>query len=138
MKKFLILLLIPVLYTGLQSCKKQETEDNSDNNQPDPLEIITKDYWLRVKVETYNSSGTLTHVNNPYDKWIFALSKDYYVFDTSGQLDRNGKWELLDDGNIIDISDRVFNVDTLSEDLFIISEQYYNYGDKQIHYYVRN
>ena len=139
MKKFFSIALMVIAIVGLQSCKKQDTENNSENDQPDAVEILTRDYWIRVKEETYNSNGSLTNVRNFYDKWVFALSKDFYVFDASDRLQFYGKWELIDDANQITIWQRDFEIDSLTDNLFIISEYgYTSYDYRKVQYFVRH
>ncbi len=122
MKKILVLLFAIAMMPTLQSCKK-------DNEEPEPSakELLTKDKWNFVKVESYDSSGNLTDTDTPDSKLILSPSDDYFFLDDNGDLTEYGTWKLKDNNSKFqfiehnNVYDNTFDIEKLTDKKFNIS-----------------
>jgi hypothetical protein len=107
MKKILFVLLVSILGSGLNSCKKE-----CPVVEPTLEEILTREGWKYDKIEVY-VNGVLTNTND-LSGWerVYAPSGDYYTYNVQGQTTDYGTYVFNPDTDPMTISLQAFSANT--------------------------
>ncbi len=128
--KNLLIILLSLLTISLSSCKKEDDEPLSKS------ELLTKEIWNWDKMESYENNILVDSEDKTGYKMEFNDDHSLIIYNPDGSIDENLIWEINMDETNLFISTRiteeamVFDIDKLTENIFIFSATWQDGGGK--------